>query len=90
MNDNNTKSGNIGGHCESQDGHRVLNNTKLNHIYHNEGVKLMNNHLLILKVQIGQTMLCSLVSMRAIVNSEFTKSHKDGSVSSMDSLSSKS
>jgi len=37
MTDNNTNSGNIGSHSEFQDGHQVLNNTRLNPIYHNEG-----------------------------------------------------
>jgi len=54
MTNYNTKSGNIGIHFEFQDGRHVLNNTMLNHIYHNEELKPMSNYLLILKVKIWE------------------------------------
>jgi len=38
MTENNTKYGNIDSHSELQDGHQVLNNTGLTHLYHNEGL----------------------------------------------------
>ena len=89
MTDNNTKYGNIGSNSEFQDGREVLNNTRLNHIYHNEGFKPMNNYLFILKVKIWQEMLVSVVSMAAILNSKLTKIQSDLSVSSLDFPSSK-
>ena len=52
--DNNTKSVNIGSHSEFQDGRQVLNNTRLNYVYNNEGLKPMSNYLLIMKVKIWQ------------------------------------
>jgi len=39
MIDNNGKSGNSGIYSEFQDGHQVLNNTILNHIYNNASLK---------------------------------------------------
>ena len=56
MTENNTKSGNIGSHSEFRDGHKVLNNTRLNHIYYNEALNLMNSYLFILKVKIWPKM----------------------------------
>ena len=41
MTDNNTKSDHIGSYSEGQEGHQVLNNTRLNYIYRNEGLKSM-------------------------------------------------
>jgi len=52
MTENNTKSSNIGSHFEFQDGHEVLNNTRLNHIHDNEGINVMSNYLFILNVKI--------------------------------------
>ena len=74
MTDNNTKTGNNGSHS---DGRQVLNNTRLNQIYHNEGLKSMSNYLLVPKVKIWQKMLFPLVSMTTILNSKLTKSHRD-------------
>ena len=84
MTDNNTKTSNNGSHS---DGRQVLNNTRLNHIYHNKGLKSMNSYLLILKVKIWQKMLFPLVSMTAILNFELTKSHRGFFVSLLDSSS---
>ena len=56
LTDANTKCGNISSHSESQDGHRILNKARLNHKYHNEGLKPMNNYWLILKVKIWRKM----------------------------------
>ena len=41
MTDNDTKSGNVGSHFEFQDCRLILNNTRLNHIYDNEGNYLL-------------------------------------------------
>ena len=56
MTDNNAKYGNVGSHFEFQDGRHILNNTRLNHIYHNETLNDMSNYLLIPKVKIWQKM----------------------------------
>ena len=52
MTDYNTKSEDTGNHFEFQDGRKVLNNTRLNHIYDKGGLKPMTNYILILKVNI--------------------------------------
>jgi len=68
MTDYNTKSDNIGSHFEFQDGQRILNNIRLNHVYYNEGLKPTSNYLLILKDKIWQKIIFLLVSITTIKN----------------------
>ena len=89
MTDYNTKSDNIGSHFEFQDGQRILNNIRLNHVYYNEGLKPTSNYLLILNVKIWQKIIFLRVSMTAILNSELTNNHSYLLGSSLVSSSSK-
>ena len=68
----NTKSGNTGSYYEFQDGHQLLNNTRLNNIYHNEQLSTYPESL-------------NMAEMIAIFNSELTRVHMDFSVSPLDS-----
>jgi hypothetical protein len=80
---------NIGSHFEFQDGQQVLNNTRLDRIYHNECLKPMSNYLLILKSKYDRKCDFRFFSMTAFWNSKLTKSHTDFSLSLLGSLSSK-